>query len=240
VGPYIGIIEHKKFMSGDIGPSVGCSFNAVWFYPEVKPMTAISLNWDRLTELFLKHEAPPGLYDANAILCNGETHFLEWCARLGYDSEPASQLLIKDLGKWLWWVATAQGEQPEIREEIALSIHLSVPPYPSEIGRDQKGSPVGLRIDGEVGNLYSDGFIAYEVGVKDGVLTLAAPSGSVGLSAAIGDSLEELGEQTLDFAKKKLRVAGLMFRNDAAEMIRKDAETAREEGFTDFPEGLYY
>lgn len=241
VGPYFGLIERKKFMADEVGPSTACAFNAVWTYPDT-PMTAEALNWDALSHVFLKHEVPPGLFDVNAILTDGEAYFLEWCGRLGYDSEPTGQMLYNDLGAWLWHVATGQGDGGGFVEgKIAMSLHLSVPPYPCEaLEREQKESPVGIHINGkDLGDLWSGPFIAYEVLSEDGKLMVGGPGGSVGLSAAVGDSLEELAEQTYEFAKKGIRVPGLQFRNDAGEAIKEDAEKAYAEGFTDLPEGLY-
>lgn len=241
VGPFFGLIERKKFMADEVGPSTGCAMNAVWIYPDT-PMTAEALNWDALTHVFLKHEAPPCLYDVNAILTDGEAYFLEWCARNGFDSEPTGQMLYNDLGAWLWYVATGQGDGGGFKDDkIAMSIHLSVPPYPCQaLEREQKESPVGVHINGkDLGNLYDGPFLPYEVMSENGQLMVGGPDGDVGLSAAIGYSLEDLAEQTYNFAKKGIRVPGLQFRPDAGEAIKEDAEKAYVEGFQDLPEGLY-
>lgn len=241
VGPYFGLIERKKFMNDEVGPSTGCAFNAVWAYADT-PMTAVALNWDALGFELAKRNAPPCLYDVNAIIADGEAWFLEFCARCGYDSEPTGQMLYRDLGKWLWYVATGEGDGGGfIEDKIAVSLHLSVPPYPCEgLEREQKESPVGVHINGKnLGNLWSGPFIGYEVLAEDGQLMVAGPAGSVGLSAAIGDSLEDLAEETYEYAKKGIKLAGLQFRGDAGEAILEDAEKAKLEGFSDLPEGLY-
>jgi phosphoribosylamine-glycine ligase len=239
VGPYFGTIEHKKLMNDEIGPSTGCAFNAVWAYQD-DPQIAEALNWDAIATVFSKHEVPAGLFDANAILCDGEAYFLEWCARLGYDSEPTGQLLYKDLGAWLWYVATGQGDGGGFREGLAVSVHLSVPPYPCDaLDREQKESPVGVHVSGNLGNLWSGPFIGYCVLAEDDQLMVGGPDGSLGLSAAVGDSLEDLAEEILDFAKNEIRVPGLQYRTDVAKCISEDAEDAREQGFEDLPKELY-
>jgi hypothetical protein len=241
VGPYFGLIERKKLMAEEMGPSTGCAFNAVWTYPD-KPMLAESLCWDDIGSVFLKNNVPPGLFDVNAILADGEAHFLEWCARLGYDSEPTGQMLYKDLGAWLWHVATGQGDGGGFTDKIAMSLHLAVPPYPCEaLDREQKESPVGIHINGKnLGDLWSGPFIGYEVMAEDGQLMVGGPSGSIGLSAAVGTSLKKLAEETWEFAKDGgIKIAGLMARPDAGKCILEDAEKAKEEGFTDLPKGLY-
>jgi hypothetical protein len=242
IGPYFGLIERKKFMAEEMGPSTGCSFNVVWTYPDT-PMTAEALNWDGITSTFLKHKVPPGLFDVNAVLSDGDAWFLEWCARLGYDSEPTAQLLYKDLGKWLWHVGTGQGDGGGFHEgKIAMSLHLSVPPYPCDaLDREQKESPVGVHINGkDLGDLWSGPFIGYEVMAENGQLMVGGPNGSIGLSAAMGDSLDELAEETWKFAKEGgVKIAGLQCRPDAGKCILEDAEAAVENGFGDLPEGLY-
>jgi hypothetical protein len=150
-------------------------------------------------------------------------------------------MLYGDLGAFLWHVATGQGGAPDVRDELAVSIHLSVPPYPSSdiVKINDKKSPVGDHITGEAGALYGPGFVAYEVYAENGVLMIGSPDGDVGLSAAVGDSLEDLAEQTYDFAKKRIEVSGLQFRCDCGEAILEDAEKARDEGFSDLSPSLY-
>lgn len=239
VGKYLGDWERKKFLAGDIGPSTGCALNAVWFYDD-EPEIARSLCWEALTPLFIKHEAPPGWYDVNAILNEGTAYYLEWCGRFGWDSEGlALCTLYDDLGAFLWSVATGQGELA-VRDEIALSVRLSVPPYPSEhIARDDKASSHGVPVKGKVGDLWSGGFIGYQLQHDEETgLTVAGAEGIVGLSAARGYSVEEMSETILDFAKDGLRVPGLQYRNDVADCVVDDTKKAAEMGFTDLPEGL--
>jgi phosphoribosylamine---glycine ligase len=241
VGPYLWTFERKKFMAGDVGSGTGCSLNAVGFYHEPDPLMAQALRWEALTALFLRHDAPPGLYDANAIVKDGRAYFLEWTNRFGWDSEGTSlPLLYASLTEWLWYVATGQGDGGALHPGIALSIRLSVPPYPWEHGeRDERGSCVGVPVRGETGDLWSKGFVAYQV-AWDGErgLHVAAPEGIVGLSAAYGESVSTLAEQTLAFAKDDLRIPGLQYRCDAGEAICEDAQRAVSEGFDDLPEGL--
>jgi phosphoribosylamine-glycine ligase len=241
IGPYFGLIERKKFMTDEVGPSTGCSMNAVWTYKD-DPMTAEALHWEELAVVFAKHNVPAGLYDINAILKDGEAYFLEFCARLGYDSEPTGQMLYNDLGRWLWFVATGQGDGGGFREGIAVSLHLSVPPYPTQdaFGPHFKHSPMGAHINGKnLGDLHSGPFIGYEVMAEDGQLMVGGPDGDVGLAACVGESLADCAEQNYEFAKDGIECAGLQFRSDAGKAILEDAEKALEEGFSDLPEELY-
>ena len=238
VGPYEATLERKKHMAGDVGPSTGCALNAVFFYEEDYPDIARALNWEDLTAEFAAAEAPPGLYDVNALVADGEAWYLEMTPRFGWDSEGTSHRLYDHFSGWLWKVATGAGDAPEpSREQIAASIRLTVPPAPWEYGtRDEKGSAVGVPVNGDVGDLWSGGFMGYELQYhEDQGLTVAAPEGLVGLSIAVGDAMSDLAEEVTDFAKKRLRVPGLQFRVDIGEAIAEDAKTCREEGFDVHP-----
>jgi phosphoribosylamine--glycine ligase len=241
VGPYEATLERKPFMPGNVGPSTGCSINAVTFYADDTPTIAQMLNWDGLSAPFLKYEAPPGLYDINAIVGEGEAHFLEWTPRFGYDSEPTSNLLFDNYSEWLWQVATGQGNAEPSRDEIALSIRISVPPAPWEHGeRDEKGSAVGVPIRGAVGDLWSEGFMAYQVMVDENGLAVAAPEGLVGLSTAVGDTVSELADDVIDFAKDELRIPGKSFwAVGVGEAIQEDAGKCADNGVDDLHEGLF-
>ena len=101
--------EYKKFMNDDIGPATGCSLNAVWFTPESK--VAEALSWTNLEPIFREHNAPPGLYDINAIIDKqGGAWFLEWTPRFGYDSEPTSFRLVSSLSGLFEAAALGTGE----------------------------------------------------------------------------------------------------------------------------------
>jgi len=151
VGPYEGTLERKKTFAEEIGPSTGCSINAVWFYPEETPLIAKALKWDGLTEFFRAYDAPPGLYDINAVLKDGKAWFLEWTPRFGWDSEGTSiPLLYQSFPDWLNYIAHGKkSNKLGLSNKLAYGIRLGVPPYPWEDSkRDQLGSAVGIGIWG--------------------------------------------------------------------------------------------
>lgn len=239
VGPYEATIERKKFLTGELGSSTGCSLNGIGFWDDDDPEIADALHWNALTTEFLKHDAPPCLYDINAIVNDGKAYMLEWTPRMGWDSEGTSHLLFPDYSAWLWYVTTGQGFPEGPRDEVAVAIRLSVLPAPWEHGeRDEKGSCVGVPIRGETGDLWSGGFMAYELMENEHGLAVAAPEGIVGLSAQTGESASELAERVTDFAKDELWAASpLQFRIDAGDAIAEDAEKITAAGFS-LPAGL--
>jgi len=234
VGPITYTLEHKKFLAGDVGPSTGCSLNAVWFSYSEEAQVIQRTGWPNLEGLLRQKQAPPGLYDINSLVTpTGECYFLEWTPRLGYDSEMTSGRLIPKLGRFLYAVATG-GEVPRCSDDLAYAIRLGVPPYPWEHSKktDNK-SCVGTFISGPgVGDLWSGEFIAYQVRQGNPLLEMACAEGIVGLVYEQGQGLSKMHEKALKFASKKLNVPGLLYRTDGDKVLLEDAKKLRAAGVT--------
>jgi len=235
VGPYQSTLEHKKFMNDDLGPSTGCSMNAVWFYKDT-PKVATEIGWESLTSTFLREEAPPGIYDINTIATKkGEVYFLEWTPRLGYDSEMTSGRLFPSLSEMLFNVTFGMGEiHPSF--ELAYAVRIGTPPYPWEHSNPSDTKTcLGRYVSGEVGDLYSDPFIGYQLKLDEHGLSMGSTAGIVGLTYASGGPLTELEEKVTD-AAKEVRVAGKSYRTDGAKTLSKDAKEMRKAGFEIHPD----
>jgi phosphoribosylamine---glycine ligase len=234
VGLYEGAYENKKLMNDNVGPSTGCSFNAVWHYDDEQPEMARLLNWEALEPIFRKNEASPGIYDANCMVDDdGNAWFLEWCGRMGYDSETTGARLIPDYGAHLYAIAAGK-EPPEVSNDFAYSIRAGVPPYPWEHGKQQqKGSPDGVAVHGT----NDERFVPYLLRKDGDMLVMAGSEGIVGLSCTTGDTLSEMHDEALEYLKEGLRVPGLEFRTDGGEDCREAAERLLKAGI-DVPNGL--
>lgn len=240
VGRFESTIEHKKAYNDELGPSTGCSFNAVWTYEDDLPPIAKALCWDNLTPVFLQNEAPPGIYDINAVVDDeGNAHFLEWTPRMGWDSEPTSFALLKgELGAFLWSLATGTADGPEMITDLAYSIRLGVPPYPWEHWSPPndhhkfKAAPLyGIDLDDEV-------FHAYQVAELGNGLAMASPEGLLGLVVGTGKRLSAIHAPLVGWIQgKKSGVPGLGARTDGAKCIAQDAR-ALNAGPLTVPEGL--
>jgi phosphoribosylamine---glycine ligase len=235
VGPYCATLEHKKLLNGDIGPSTGCALNAVWFHDG--ETIAQTLHWDELTTAFLRNEAPAGWYDINVIIdSDGKAYFLEWTPRFGYDSEMTGFRLYDEIGRALWWVATGQGGA-DIGSELAYSFRLTVPPYPwDHTSYADQHTCIGVPIHNEDG-LGDGAFIPYQVRAGESGLEVAGTDGIVGLSLAVDGTLTDLHAAAQAFAES-LRVPGLCYRTDGAEVIKKDATHLRDAGY-EMHKGLF-
>lgn len=243
LGPFEGTIEHKKLMNGDIGPNTGCSFNSVWMYEDEYPAIAAALQWRALDSFFRHTQAPPGLYDINALVASedgewggaGEAFFLEFTPRFGYDSEPTAQKLLEvDLAEFYYKLATGQlTRAPFTTKGQAYSIRVSVPPYPYEHveAKSGKESCVGTEINGADG-LWAGMFAAY--GVREnpqGEYEVSDPSGLVGIVATEGPSVEASDRECQAFLKKDLLIPNRQYRTDGATTVLEDAKSLAKLGF---------
>lgn len=227
--PWEGTLERKEFGNDDTGPKTGCSMNAVWFYPNETKVVE-ELHFDKLAEVFRRFDCPPGIVDVNAQLSfeDGKAYFLEFTPRYGYDAEPTASLLLEiEYGDFLARLA----EQtlplaPFSLEAAAMSIRLSVPPYPYEDAHGELGLPL-LGIDELWGK---KNFIAYGVRKVSDAYELADPAGTIGLSCAVGTDLEAMNKRCVKFAKD-LDIADLGYRTDAGVALAKDLADVRKAGY---------
>jgi phosphoribosylamine-glycine ligase len=239
IGPCTGSIEKKKLLNEDIGPSTSCSLNTVWFYEEQEPQIAQKLNWSALAEVLREHNAPPGVYDANAIISPlGDAYFLEWCARFGYDTEPAGLALIGDYSQFLWHVATGQGDSGPLSKSVAYSVRLWTPPYPGETNPSEtrkSRSCVGNHIFG-VSSLWGVPFAGYSLQKCGDHYSQGSAYGYVGIALQVGRKLSVLNKACVEYAKT-LRPHSLGYRTDGDKAIKKDAVELMKV-LTDLPKGL--
>jgi phosphoribosylamine-glycine ligase len=240
VPPFEGTIEHKKFMDGEIGPSLGCAINAVWFYDDDTPKIAKDLGWEHLSGLFRKQKAPAGLYDINAVISetDGRPYFLEWTPRCGWDSEAISQRLFEsDLGLFLEGLATGKlAELPVSTRELAYGVRVSIPPYPWEHDENGKPNSIGVPVLGPDG-IWDGNFIGYALRQGENGLEVADRSGLVGVVMATGRSLKKAHREVMDYARDQLWVKGLQYRTDGDKAMAKDAESITALGYP-VPKGL--
>jgi hypothetical protein len=240
VGPFEGTLENKKFMNDDKGPATGCSLNTVWFYagPEI-PRVAQELKWMDLEAEFVANDAPPGLYDINAILDAEHAWFLEWTPRLGIDSELTSQRGITSLSGFLEALATGGPVDQFFRVDTCYhAVRLSIPPYPNEIDKlaemGDKNPAKGVRVrgyDGTWEKFFVNMGCAWDE--KTG-LYCVSPFGYLGCAVTEDPSIKKGFEKIYKFLEK-LSVQDLQYRTDAAEIVLKDVSKMLKLGWDTTP-----
>jgi hypothetical protein len=235
VGPYEGTVEHKKLLDKDRGPATGCSFNILWFYGDDAPPIARALNFEKLAEVWRKNNAPPGIYDINALLCDndGEAYFLEWTPRMGYDAQPTDQKGIRDLGGFLTALVDGRGVDSFFdRGRMYGSVRVTATPYPAErIEIDHKDSAYGLPVR-DIDGLWSKRFLAYGIAFDEQRgYWLADPQGLVGLVSGAGNDVD-LFEGIYEYLDTHKIVHDQMYRSDAQERCTEDLKHIVSLGYT--------
>jgi len=234
-GPYEGTLEEKKFMDGDMGPATGCSLNTVWFYLEATPKIASALKWDDLALGMRKNNAPPGLYDINAVVNKQGAWFLEWTPRLGIDSELTSQLAFTSLSSVLYQIAT--GGEIDHLVDVSQGYHgvrVSVPPYPTE-NDALKGAKIsmGSPVNGVTSLWHGDFVMAGLMHDKEG-LAVGNDFGYVGTAVSRNRQVNA-GFEQIAATIKKIDVAYLQARTDGAKIITADIEKMASFGWGTTP-----
>lgn len=206
VAPFCSTVEDKKAWTGDLGARAGCAANVVWPWRDARlPEESVA----RLEET-LRASSYVGNIALNMILTDdGTLYGLEWTARTGFDALQAFHLLVDDdLGEQL--EAFAHGNLPEwsIRPELALTLRLSVPPWPMDVKVEMVNAPLDAKLDGNHPRILPD-----DVYVERGKVRLAGRDGAVGVVAAVGPEIDALRSQVLELADS-LEVPKKQFRKD--------------------------
>lgn len=238
VGPYEGTIEHKPLMNDEKGPATGCSINAVWFY-ETEPDIAAELNWDGLTEIFRKYNAPPAPYDINAIVSDedGKPRFLEFTPRLGYDAEPTALVGISDYCNLV--TLLVEGGDPSHLfdlDRIYAGVRFSVPPYSLDEGLvkyiPRSKTPYGLHI-GNLKDVWGHGIAGYGIKLGKNGYEVADPTGLLGVSVAGASTMEEAFKKCYE-QLEVLQVRDIQYRTDAYEALNKHFNKIADLGYETF------
>ena len=233
--PFLGTIEHKKFMNDDVGPSTGCSLNMVTAYDQAKIVD--ELHFDQVAALFRQFKAPAGIYDINAVISSKDKkpYFLEWTPRFGYDSEPTCfRGLTMPLGEFFTRLGEGrlQGAPFALGERWA-GVRLSHAPYPHEfvnLASDRKETAIGTPVRGNDG-LWQGHFQAYGVGLDNEMeLVVTDPLGLVGVMATTGTDVTTMFNEIRDEIEK-LEIPGLQFRTDAADKVNADIKALAKLGY---------
>jgi phosphoribosylamine--glycine ligase len=221
--------ETKKLMNGDVGPNTGCSGSLAWLCED-----------DVLFEKGLKKAIGPlqemgyvGPIDLNTIVNAEGCWGLEFCPRLGYDSDALlTRLMGLNFGDFLHAIATDQRPAEIIpRHTFCASVRLSVPPYPVE-GLSNKFYKAGIPIECLTEKNF-DRFYVYDVRrrAEDADdLETAGICGWIGSPLAVGETIG----QAFDVAYamlKEVRVPNGQYRTDLAANTAKRYAELRSEGW---------
>lgn len=211
--PINSTMEEKKFMVGNIGPNTGCMGNVVWAWDREISEFLYEYLFKALEEP-LREAGYIGPLDINGIWNEDGIHGLEWTARFGYDAIQAYSLLFtEEIGEFMKNIET-KDSMPVKVGEYALSIRVSIPPFPSE----GKVHEVPVVIPEEISKKYKQNIFLSDVQVTADGLSCAGMDGYVFSVATTGKHLPQLLATAL-YIIEEIDVQGKQYRNDIGERV---------------------
>jgi phosphoribosylamine--glycine ligase len=210
--PLNSTFEAKRFMDGDLGPNTGCAGNVVWFWDRETSDKLYSMLFESMEEELAK-SGYIGPVDINAIWTEKGPYGLEFTARFGYDAiQCSSRLIDMELGEFLHELRNLE-EVPINNSSYAMSVRVSIPPYPSE--GDIPEIPIDLA-EAPTDNIYLS-----DVYLKDGNLRCAGQDGYVVCVAEDGKRLNQLTSRVYEIADQ-LEIPSKQYRLDISDRVEKD------------------
>ena len=214
--PFNHTVERKHFLNGDIGPSGGCTGNLVWPC-EADPIVQATVL--RLEDFLRKHQYR-GAIDVNAVVNEEGVWALEFTPRFGYDAFPTylHGLYTGEFGRLLWDMSRGEAaKNMEVEDRFAAGVRLSIPPWPTEKFKAEKGIP----IRGITRDALNDRFYPYDVMTKDDNLVTSGGAGIVGVMNGWGDTIEEAFSEAYR-RTRRAKITDVQYRTDLEEVCTKD------------------
>jgi phosphoribosylamine--glycine ligase len=215
--PFNHTVERKQIANDNLGPSCGCSGNAVWgwFYGS----NHVIEQGIKLMGPVLREFGYVGPIDLNTVVNEKGVFALEFTPRFGYDALPAFlQLYNGDFGELM--VSLAAGDRPKemsLKRGYGSALRISVPPYPSEEFKHVGGIPIRGWEKEHRSNLFF-----YEVMLTDDGKFVTSPAyGAVAAITGYGMTLEEAFEIPYDLARKA-RIPEKQYRTDMLKVLDMD------------------
>lgn len=228
--PYNWTMEEKRLLNDNLGPNVGCSWNATANIKARHPKIARRL-LEPLVPL-LRKSGYTGQIDANSIVSeeDGEPYCLEWTPRPGYD---ATSTIVQTYPGYGEAIARCLGlsEGETLTEgaaspwDMAVATRLWIPPYPFEAPNKPMGRDVYACIEGVPinGHLDIKDFVPYDVSrSEDGDVdtVCAGTCGVLGIAMAHARQLDDAVRHSYSIAEK-VEVPNMGYRTDGGERVKK-------------------
>ena len=129
--PINSTMEEKKFMAGNLGPNTGCMGNVTWAWNNEISLFLYEYLFKKLED-DLREAHYIGPLDINGIWNEKGIYGLEWTARFGYDAIQAFSRLFTIPIAEVFKKLPTMDRLPILQDTYALSIRVSIPPFPSE------------------------------------------------------------------------------------------------------------
>ena len=214
-GMFNHTIERKQFLTGDLGPSTGCTGNLVWACDADDPVVKKTLL--KLTDRMRKHRYV-GAIDVNTVVSSKGIYALEFTPRFGYDAFPTllTSLCEFDFGAFIDDLSRGDLPKVELAPGYAAGIRLSIPPWPAE----QYHADAGVKIRG-FSEEDKEWFYPYEVQLVDGELQSSNGFGILGVVNGCAESISGAFAKAYRIVTK-LKIQDLQYRTDLTQVCFKD------------------
>lgn len=215
--PFNHTVERKQLMNKNLGPSGGCSGNAVWAWHY--GFNHIIEEGVKLLSPVLEEFGYAGPCDLNTVVNEEGVWALELTPRFGYDALPAILKLYQgDFGELL--ESLARGDHPKemsLQRGYGTALRLSVPPYPSEEFKHTGGIPIRGWEKKDRDDLYF-----YEVMLNDRNQFVTSPAyGAVAAIQGYGSDIREAFTQPYYLAERA-RIPEKQYRTDIVDVLDMD------------------
>jgi len=227
--PYNWTMEEKRLLNDNLGPNVGCAWNATANIKARHPKIARRL-LEPLVPL-LRRAGYTGQIDANSIVSeeDGEPYCLEWTPRPGYDATSTiaqtypgyGEAIARCLGLSEGETLTEGAEHPFW---MAVATRIWVPPYPFEAPTKPMGREVYKCIEGVPvnGHLPITEFVPYDVmKLEESEDTACAGTcGVLGIAMGLAPTVEKATRQSYLVAEK-VEAPNMGYRTDGGERVKR-------------------
>jgi phosphoribosylamine-glycine ligase len=222
--PFNYSIENDRLMEGNIGPIAGCMGNVIW-----------PTNGDRLTADTLELLEPLltkvnyiGPISIKCLITPEDVWFITFTPRFRYDTIQAwSELIQMPLFDYLYTIASGQREEVPYHSEEAISVRMSLHPYPSEEGANAWTSIQVLNVPKEAKKHV---WLA-DVKLVDGVPMMAGVDGVVGCVTARGATVREAQRRAYRTIRNITICDDVQYRKDIGDTVDEEKKMLKGWGW---------
>jgi phosphoribosylamine--glycine ligase len=228
VEPIEVTFEHKKLMTGEIGPAT-FEMGTTMFWTTRES----SLYRKTIATFCEKLKGYTGYFDINFI-CHDQTMYpLEATCRFGYPTIFLKMETLKgNLGELMYRIASGEDSKIAVTHTIAACVVVATPPWPysSKEVFEKYGANTMVIIQGATGGKLPPGIYPAEIRYEDGDFYTAGTSGFTVIAAGSGETIEEA--KKLAYERVGLvNIPNMMFRTDIGARWDEDMKRLREWGW---------
>ncbi len=226
--------EHKKLLSGDLGPNCG-ETGTVMKYVRSSPLAEQVLYPLEDSLMKLGHM---GDVDVNCIIDKkGKAWPLEFTCRPGW---PAFDIMLaQHKGDPVEWMLDAcNGKDTlEVSPQIACGVVLAIPDFPfsNTDMKEREGLPIYGITDKNKQYIYPEGVRVEKMPTMEGKKIVekdmwVTTDNCIGVVTGLGKNVKQACERAYSTAKE-LSVSGLMYRDDIGEKLEDEIKTLHGIGY---------